>query len=291
MPNFFKIRADSIQLNASASDQLVAIASGQGAPSGSDALGGAAAGIYIREDATTEDTVVSVPRDAGTTWKPLEAGGDTATFTDITVAGGIDHDKALIAAGDGANSNTSVNHATANAEGIDLLLRQLTTARTAGTMSALKAAVTSLAGDIGGTYNNIELAVTDGGGTVTHNAIKVGAGFDVLIDVSAAATGEADVNVGDNLAEALQIREAANLYVTIVTTNGSEAVKVSQTLDLNGALDQDVALTAAGDAQNVAVTVNHATATVEGVDVTASAITTARTAGEVVAVKRTDAGR
>src|SRR3990167_125239 len=150
MPNFFKIRADSIQLNASASDQLVAIASGQGAPSGSDALGGAAAGIYLREDATTEDTVVYVTRDSGTTWKPLEAGGDTATFTDITVAGGIDHDKALTAAGDGVNSNTSVNHATASAEGIDLLLRQLTTARTAGTMSAIKAAGASLGGHPGG---------------------------------------------------------------------------------------------------------------------------------------------
>src|SRR3990167_965633 len=230
MPNFFKIRADSIQLNASASDQLVAIASGQGAPSGSDALGGAAAGIYLREDATTEDTVVYVTRDSGTTWKALEAGGDSATFTDITVAGGIDHDKALTAAGDGVNSNTSVNHATANAEGIDLLLRQLTTARTAATMSAIKAAVTSLAGDLGGTYNNIELVVTDGGGTTTHNAIKFGAGFDAVLDVSAAATGEADINVGDNLASALQIREAANVYLDVVSTNGAERVKISKPL-------------------------------------------------------------
>ena len=290
MPNFFKIRADSIQLNASASDQLVAIASGQGAPSGSDALGGAAAGIYIREDATTEDTVVYVTRDSGTTWKPLEAGGDTATFTDITVAGGIDHDKALTAAGDGVNSNTSVNHATANAEGIDLLLRQLTTARTAGTMSAIKAAVTSLAGDLGGTYNNIELVVTDGGGTTTHNAIKAGAGFDALIDVSAAGTGEADVVVGDNLAEAFQVREAANLYLTVVTTNSSEAVKVSKTLDLDAALDQDVALTGTGDGANLATSMSHATQSAEALDVAASQLTNARTAGELVGVKSSVVG-
>ncbi len=74
MPSFFRVRNDSLLLNAAQDDQLVAIASGQGAPSGSSSLGGAACGVYIREDASTEDTVVYVTRDSGTTWKALEAG-------------------------------------------------------------------------------------------------------------------------------------------------------------------------------------------------------------------------
>jgi len=162
----------------------------------------------------------------------------------------FDQDVALTAAGEGHNLSTSINHATADAEGLDVSLTQLTTARTGGTCSALKVAATSLAGDSGGTYNDLELTLTDGGGSATHQAIKVGAGFDTLLDLSACATGEADIVLKDNLASAAQFRESTNAYITLVTTNSSEAVKIDQDLDLNADLDMDGA-TAAIDLSGV----------------------------------------
>lgn len=43
----------------------------------------------------------------------------------------------------------------------------------------------------------------------------------------------------DNQAAALVFQEAANAYLTFVTTNSSEAVKISKTLDLDGEFDFD----------------------------------------------------
>lgn len=147
----------------------------------------------------------------------------------LNVDAAIDLDVDLTAAGDGLNVEMTINSATAAAEGIDVAATQATTARTSGTVSAVKATTTSLAGDSGGTYNTFEAAApTDGGGSATHNAMLVGAGYDALIDVSAAATGEADVVVGDNLASALQVRQAANAYLTVDTTDDAERVEVGK---------------------------------------------------------------
>lgn len=129
------------------------------------------------------------------------------------------------------DATMSLNHATNAGQGIASHAVQLTTARTSGTLAAVQAKTTSLAGDAGGTYADFSaLAPTDGGGTNTHVALLVGAGHDVLIDASAAATGESDIVIGDNLASAFEIREAANVYLTVVTTNDVEKLAVKKIL-------------------------------------------------------------
>ena len=55
----------------------------------------------------------------------------------------------------------------------------------------------------------------------------------------ALATGAWQFGLNDNLASALVFQEAANAYLTFVTTNSSEAVKIEKTLDLDAALDMD----------------------------------------------------
>jgi hypothetical protein len=153
------------------------------------------------------------------------------TFTELDVNGNIDQDVALTAAGDGLNSSLTINSTTAAVEGLDITVAQLTTPRSSGTVDGIKVSLTSLAGDSGGTYNDVELNCTDGGGSAVHQAIKLGAGFDVALDASACATGEADVVMGDNLASAFQFREGANIYLTLVTTNGAEAVRIDKPID------------------------------------------------------------
>lgn len=56
-------------------------------------------------------------------------------------------------------------------------------------------------------------------------------------------------------------------------------------IDLNGTFDQDAALTATGDAANIAVTMSHATQSAEALDVSIAQITNARTSGDLIAVK------
>ncbi|MFH1500117.1 MAG: hypothetical protein ABII82_20105, partial [Verrucomicrobiota bacterium] len=99
----------------------------------------------------------------------------------------IDHDVALVAAGEAYNMGVTINHATASVEGLDLAVAQLTTARTSGTVDGIKVTLTSLAGDTGGTYNGIAISATDGGGTPTHNAIYIAASHDNGLYVADAA--------------------------------------------------------------------------------------------------------
>lgn len=54
--------------------------------------------------------------------------------------------------------------------------------------------------------------------------LKSTAGMSAVLDVSSAATGESDVVLADNLASAFEIREAANTYLTFVTTNDAERI-------------------------------------------------------------------
>jgi hypothetical protein len=66
--------------------------------------------------------------------------------------------------------------------------------------------------------------VTVDGLLIKDAAIAPIAGGSAFINLSAVATGEGDIIIADNLASALEIREAANIYATIVTTNSSEAI-------------------------------------------------------------------
>lgn len=65
--------------------------------------------------------------------------------------------------------------------------------------------------------------------------LSVTAGMSAWVDLSAAATGEADIIVGDNLADAFTIREGATAYLTFVTTNSGEKIQVFKTLDVDAA--------------------------------------------------------
>ena len=107
----------------------------------------------------------------------------------LNVDAGIDHDVALTAAGDGQNTAVTINHATDSTEGLDVAVTQLTTPRTSGTVAAIKAATTSLAGDSGGVYAAVQATHTDGGGSAKH--------FGILVDsTSDAAVGSADSTAG-----------------------------------------------------------------------------------------------
>jgi len=72
--------------------------------------------------------------------------------------------------------------------------------------------------------------LTINGGFTLDGAIAFGAGNTAILDVSGLATGEADIVIGDNLADALTIRQGANPYLTVVTTDGAEAINVFKAL-------------------------------------------------------------
>jgi len=174
--------------------------------------------------------------------------GNAAADT-VTVTGHVDIDSARTTAGSGLDIDGTINSASAAFSGLDITSVQLTTARTSGTVNGVKVATTSLAGDSNSVvYADYRAAApTDGGGTVVHAALVVEAGHDVAIDLSAAATGESDIVIGDNLADALNIREAANSYLQIITTNSEERVVFGKRAALAGATitmgNADVTLT------------------------------------------------
>lgn len=174
----------------------------------------------------------------------LEA--DDSSTLDINVE--LDMDVALTAAGEIAAFTGTINHATAAAEGLDVTLTQLTTPRTAGNVSAIKVATTSLAGDSGGIYNNMECQTTDGGGAVTHNAIKVGAGFDAALTADTA-----DLVISTTTSGELQLSAVALLNID---AGANLDVDVTGTLDVlaTGAMSID-----ATGASNVSATSGNLT--------------------------------
>jgi len=198
------------------------------------------------------------------------------------IDGAIDQDVALVAAGDGLNSATTINHATAAAQGLDVSVAQLTTARTSGIVDGVAVSLTSLAGDIGGTYNDISLSVTDGGGTVTHNGIKFGAGFDTHVlsadALKLASTSGSVASLSDGVATlsmtsgAVTIPGATTIAVdagSTLTLTATTAVVIGDagapTVDLAGA----GAVTASGNPTinlgTGALTLGGATTTTQGV--------------------------
>lgn len=97
------------------------------------------------------------------------------------------------------------------------------------------------------------LAISSAGIITQVGALTPSAGGSAIIDASNCATGEADVVIGDNLADALTIREGSTSYMTAVTTNLAERVTfgkiigfVSQVLTLGGVTKTLVFGTTAG---------------------------------------------
>ncbi len=77
----------------------------------------------------------------------------------------------------------------------------------------------------------------------------------------------------------------ASIYFDGTNLLISGALVYSGAMNFDSTIDQDLALTAAGDGFNQTVTINHATATVEGQDLAVTQLTTARSSGEVVGYK------
>lgn len=138
--------------------------------------------------------------------------GTTLVAGTLDLNGTLDQDFALTGTGDGANITGTMTHATQSAEGLDVSIAQLTNARTGGVLAAVKTATTSLAGDNGGTYANIHLSHTDGGGTTTHVGIYGDTALDGLL--MASATGKMGVVVGAMTAKSPE-NDAEAGYISI----------------------------------------------------------------------------
>ena len=190
------------------------ITAGAGAADDSD--GAPDGSVWLRTDGSSSTTIYA--KASGAYAAAPSTGSDfsaTVTGTDEMV-----------------NADLSINHATQVGVGVDATVVQLTTPRTAGYAAAVRAKVTSLTGDTAGVdyYSFYALDPTVGEANADHIALKVGAGFDTAIDLSACATGEADVQVADNLASAFEILQASTSYLKVTTTNNVEAVTVGKAL-------------------------------------------------------------
>lgn len=84
-------------------------------------------------------------------------------------------------------------------------------------------------------------------GTLTEG-LSFAPGITKLLDVSTVATNQAIVKLADNLAVALDIREATNSYLKFVTTNGSESVAVSQRMTTTDGVASGTARVVGGNA-------------------------------------------
>ncbi|HYE79217.1 MAG TPA: hypothetical protein VEI97_14635 [bacterium] len=204
----------------------------------------------------------------------LETGSAGGTKGIIDINAAIDNDVALSAAGSAADIALTFNHATGVGVGLSVSAAQVTTNRTAGTLSAIKGSITSLSGDTAGVdYYAFEAAVTVGAAGADHFVLKQGAGFDQTLDASAAATTEAGVVVGAALADAWHWKTSAVTYVVLRTTTATPGI------------DETFTLTATGDAHNIAATVNSATGVVQALDVSITTATTNHTSGNISAVR------
>ena len=87
--------------------------------------------------------------------------------------------------------------------------------------------------------------VTIDGLRIKDATINPAAGGTAFIDLSNVATGEGDIILADNLAVALEVREAANSYIKIVTTNSSEAVNFGKPITMTSGMASILDLSAA----------------------------------------------
>lgn len=168
------------------------------------------------------------PGEALTLTGALTAVGITNNST-LDQNGNIDHDTTQAASGAGLDTLAQVSSATGSPDAVVVGLTQITNNRTAGTATAVDITVTGRAGDTsGGTYEAIRGTFVRAAGSAIAIFAKVSAGFSHLFDLTDVATGEADVVVKDNLADAFGIREAANYYIKVVTTAGAKLVAFGQ---------------------------------------------------------------
>ena len=89
-------------------------------------------------------------------------------------------------------------------------------------------------------------------GTTNLDAVDIDGDVDLAGDLTFSAAK--DIQVVDNNAAALEIAEGSNNYLSIVTTDSSEAVKIEQTLDLDANLDVST------NSHDILIKDNHAAA-------------------------------
>ena len=75
--------------------------------------------------------------------------------------------------------------------------------------------------------------VTIDGVRLKDGAITPVTGGAAFIDVSGSGSGESDVILKDNVADAFTFRESSTAYLTFITTNSAEAVDVLKTLKVD----------------------------------------------------------
>lgn len=131
---------------------------------------------------------------------------------------------ALTGAGNAWDLDSTINHATGAHIGLDVSAAQITTARTAGTVTGIKSTVTSLTGTTAGVdHYAYEAAVTVGEANADHYAFKVGAGFDAVMDLTSCATGEANFWFASGLASCVKFGEVSVDYLKFVSTVGGQS--------------------------------------------------------------------
>lgn len=192
---------------------------------------GGSAWANLSDCATGEaDTIVGA--NLANAWSLRTASLDYAILRTTTATPGWDWTFTHTGASSAQTQISRINHATNAHVGLDVSAVQLTTARTGGTVRGISSKTTSLAADSNSVvYSDFYAAApTDGGGTVVHSAFTVAAGHDRAMDLTACATGEGIIAMGDNLAVAWALREAANAYLTAVTTNDGERLVVGKVL-------------------------------------------------------------
>lgn len=86
---------------------------------------------------------------------------------------------------------------------------------------------------------------------------------------------------------AVQNNSAADIFSVTPSSASAGTALIAGVLDLNGTLDQDAALTAAGNAADVAATLNHATAAAYALAASIVTVTTVHSSGIVGALKAT----
>lgn len=192
----------------------------------------------------------------------------------IAITKAIDFDLALAATGDAVNIAATMSHATQVAEALDVSIAQITNARTGGSITAIKASITSLNGSTAGVdHIAYEAACTAGDADSDHIVLKQGANFNRTLDTSAAATAEAGVLVAANVAAAWTVKEASLTFEILKTTTATPGI------------DWTFALTGAEQALHLTTTANLASGAISGFTSQIATVTTNHTAGVIAAFK------
>ena len=217
-----------------------AVTVGSGAALSTLGTSGATGNTIVESGASADGNSGDVILRAGT------AGGvqgvvqvSAARIFDLDVR--IDADVALTAAGDLLNAALQLNHATDEGEAIDASAVQLTTARSAGTLAAVRASTTSLAGDTGGIYAAVVATHTDGGGSAIHYGLLVDGTSDLAVgSANSTAGGAAAATPGLTIRSGNRVKDDADAGVpgsgAVVYRSGDASVTAAAIGGASGAV-------------------------------------------------------